>query len=570
MNDFDPPRPWIASYQAGVPADLEPVTSSVLDLLDEAVEEFPDAPAIEFFGAVTTYREFYERVERAAGALLDLGVIPGTKVAIALPNSPQHVVAFYAVQRLGGVVVEHNPLYRQDEFEHLFSDHRAPVAIVWDKVAATLQSMDRDLRPRVLISVNLTREMPLATRLALMLPLPRARASLEALHSPTVDTIQWARLLKHTPLAKTFPGPSSEDLAVVQYTSGTTGVAKGVELLHRNLVANARQCSLWGTEVPHGEGTSVFGVLPMFHAYGLTLCLTVSVALRARLVLFPKFDPDLVLDAMKRHVPTIFPLVPPIAKRLLATAAERGMPLPKVGIAISGAMPLSVDVITPFEESSGGYLLEGYGMSECSPILMINPFNDDRVQGSVGLPVPGTEVRIVDPDHPEVDIPTGESGELLVRGPQVFRGYFGRPEETASVFYQGWLRTGDIATIDERGYVRIVDRIKELIITGGFNVMPSEVEDVLRRFPHVRDVAVVGLPHPHSGEEVVAAVVVVPGVSLDVAALRAFAREHLTPYKVPRRVVQLDELPANQMGKVVRRKVRELLLAQQQAERRGQ
>lgn len=562
-STFDPPRPWTASYGVGVPDDLEPVTGSIVDLLIDTAHEHPDAPATEFFGRTTTYFELLELVERAAGALLDLGVVPGSRVAIGLPNSPQHVIAFYAVQRLGGVVIEHNPLYRPEELEHLFRDHRARVAIVWDKIAGSIQAMDPEVQPEVLISVNLTRAMPLTTRLALMLPLPQARKSLEALTTTVSNTLHWYSLLRHAPVASTFPKPGTDDLAVIQYTSGTTGVAKGVELTHRNLLSNARQCVLWGVDVPHGVGTSVYGVLPMFHAYGLTLCLTVSVSLAARLVLFPKFDPELVLDAMRKHPATLFPLVPPIASRLLSKAKERGQSLAGTGIAISGAMPLPPNVIEPFEQDSGGYLLEGYGLSECAPILMINPFNDDRTPGAVGLPVPGTEVRIVDPENPSIDMPQGQRGELLARGPQVFRGYFNRPEETAQAFHDGWFRTGDIAIMDERGFVRIVDRIKELIITGGFNVMPSEVEDVLRQHPHVTDAAVVGLPHPHSGEEVVAAVTVVVGITLDIAELRSFARERLTPYKVPRRVDVVDSLPLSQLGKVMRRKVREALLADQ-------
>jgi long-chain acyl-CoA synthetase len=278
-------------------------------------------------------------------------------------------------------------------------------------------------------------------------------------------------------------------------------------------------------------------------------------------VLFPRFDPDMVLEVTKKHPATFLPLVPPIADRLLKAAKEKGVSLAGTQIAISGAMALPHELVVPFEEASGGYLVEGYGLSECSPVLMANPVADNRVPGTVGLPLPGTECRVVDPDDPTQDVPRGERGELIVRGPQVFGGYYGKPEETEAVFTDGWFRTGDIVTIDEAGFVRIVDRIKELIITGGFNVAPTEVENALRQHPRVEDAAVVGLPSEHSGEEVVAAIVVTPGPDVDVEEIRSAVRGILTPYKVPRRIFVVDELPKSLIGKVLRRQVRDRLLA---------
>lgn len=240
------------------------------------------------------------------------------------------------------------------------------------------------------------------------------------------------------------------------------------------------------------------------------------------------------------------------------------MSLKGTRIAVSGAMALPHELVVPFEAASGGYLVEGYGLSECSPVLMVNPVAEGRVPGTVGLPLPDTECRVVDPDDPAIDVAPGDRGELLVRGPQVFSGYYGRPDETAAVFVDDWFRTGDIVTIDERGFVRIVDRIKELIITGGFNVAPTEVEHALRQHPQVEDVAVVGLPSDHSGEDVVAAIVLADGVSeIDTEALRTFCRDHLTPYKVPRRIIVIDELPRNLIGKVLRRQVKERLLTEE-------
>ncbi|PYD01207.1 long-chain fatty acid--CoA ligase [Microbacterium esteraromaticum] len=561
MTEFVPPRPWTASYAEGVPEDLPEVTGSLIDIVDASVRDYPDAPALQFFGRETTYRDMQDAIERAAAGLRDLGVGPGDPVAIVLPNCPQHIIAFYAVLRLGAVVVEHNPLYTPRELRKQFEDHGAKHAIVWSKVAATVQEFPADLAVTSLISVDVTKSMPLTTRLMLRLPIAKARASRDSLTTKVRGAISWDSLVASAPLPASHPRPGTDDLAIIQYTSGTTGTPKGASLTHRNLLANAAQARAWVPSITRGDGCVVYAVLPMFHAYGLTLCLTFAMSMGARLVLFPKFDPDLVLEVAKRHPATFLPLVPPIAERLLAAAHEKGVSLAGTEVAISGAMALSHDLVVPFEEATGGYLVEGYGLSECSPVLMANPVADNRVAGTVGLPLPGTECRVVDPENPTVDVPAGSAGELIVRGPQVFSGYYGKPEETEAVFVDGWFRTGDIVTIDERGFVRIVDRIKELIITGGFNVAPTEVEGALRQHPDVVDAAVVGLPSERSGEEVVAAIVVEDGKEVDVEAIRAFARSILTPYKVPRRLFVVDELPKSLIGKVLRRQVKERLLA---------
>lgn len=560
MTTYDPPRPWIASYAEGVPQDLEPVTGSLVDIVAASARDYPDAPALQFFGRTTSYRSLHEQIERAAAGLRDLGVRAGDPVAIVLPNCPQHIVAFYAILRLGAVVVEHNPLYTPRELRKQFEDHGAKHAIVWTKVAKTIQEFPADLAVTALVSVDITKAMPFGTRAALKLPIAKAREAREALHERVNGTVAWEDVVGATPLPPSHPAPATDDLALIQYTSGTTGTPKGASLTHRNLLSNAAQARAWVPSIVRGDGCVVYAVLPMFHAYGLTLCLTFAMSMGARLVLFPRFDPDMVLDVTEKHPATFLPLVPPIADRLLKAAQEKGVSLAGTQVAISGAMALPHELVVPFEAASGGYLVEGYGLSECSPVLMANPVADNRVPGTVGLPLPGTECRVVDPDDPTQDVPPGERGELVVRGPQVFSGYYGKPEETEVVFADGWFRTGDIVTIDDAGFVRIVDRIKELIITGGFNVAPTEVESVLRQHPLVEDAAVVGLPNEHSGEEVVAAIVVAPGEEIDVEAVREFARGILTPYKVPRRVFVVDELPKSLIGKVLRRQVRDRLL----------
>ena len=561
MSSYQPPRPWVSSYAAGVPQDLAPVSGSLIDIVAASARDYPDAPALQFFGRETTYAQLQEAIDRAAAGLRAQGVRPGDPVAIVLPNCPQHIVAFYAVLRLGAVVVEHNPLYTPRELRKQFEDHGAKHAIVWNKVVATVQEFPADLAVTTLVSVDVTRAMPFLTRVALRLPVAKARESRAALTERVRGTITWESLVQSAPLPTTHPSPGTDDLAIIQYTSGTTGTPKGAALTHRNLLANAAQAQAWVPSIQRGKGCVVYAVLPMFHAYGLTLCLTFAMSMGARLVLFPKFDPDLVLDVMKKHPATFLPLVPPIADRLLAAANAKGVSLEGIEVAISGAMALPHELVVPFEAATHGFLVEGYGLSECSPVLMANPVADNRVPGTVGLPLPGTECRVVDPENPTVDVTEGSAGELLVRGPQVFGGYYGKPEETEAVFVDGWFRTGDIVTVDDAGFIRVVDRIKELIITGGFNVAPTEVESALRQHPQVSDAAVVGLPSDHSGEEVVAAIVVDGDADVDVEAIREYARSILTPYKVPRRIFVVDELPTSLIGKVLRRQVKDRLLA---------
>ena len=549
-------RPWLRHYGEGVPAEVEVPEGSLFDLLDDAVRRFGDSVALEFFGAETTYAELGRRVARAAEGLRRLGVAAGDRVALVLPNCPEHIVAFYGALRLGAVVVEHNPLYTRAELEHQFRDHGATVAIAWDKVAPLVQAMPG---VRHVVAVDMTSSMPLAKRLALRLPIAKARAARAQLTAPARGAMPWPRLLDRGAIFESHARPGPDDLAVIQYTSGTTGSPKGAMLTHRNLGANAAQGRAWVPGLVAGRET-VYAVLPMFHAYGLTLCLTFAMSIGARLVLFPKPDVDLVLAAARKHPPTFLPAVPPIYDRLARAAVERGIDLSSVRFAISGAMPLTTEILERWEAATGGLLVEGYGMTEASPVVLGNPVGRSRRPGAVGVPFPSTEIRVVDPEEPSRDRAPGEAGELLVRGPQVFGGYWGKPDETAATLLPGgWLRTGDIVEVDADGFVTIVDRIKEIIISGGFNVMPSEVEATLVRFEGVTDAAVVGLPRDDGSEQVVAAVTVDGDVDLE--ALREHCRGSLAAYKVPRRIEVVDELPRSQIGKVLRREVRERLLA---------
>jgi long-chain acyl-CoA synthetase len=550
-------RTWTRHYADGVPADIEVADASLVDLFEDSVARFDDNVALEFFGAETTFASLATQVRAAAEGLHRRGVVAGDRVALVLPNCPQHIVAFHAVLRLGAVVVEHNPLYTASEMAHQLDDHRATVAVVWDKAVHLVRgsgSVD------TIISVDLTRAMPRTTRLALRLPVPKARASRAALTAPAPGTVPWRALLSHGELPEDHPRPRADDLAVIQYTSGTTGVPKGAMLTHRNLRTNAAQGRAWVPGLVDGQEV-IYAVLPMFHAYGLTLCLTFALSIGARLVLFPRFDVDLVLAAARRHPPTFLPAVPPIYERLARAAEERDVDLSSVRFAISGAMSLPAGTLELWERVTGGLLIEGYGLTETSPVAIGNPLGRDRRAGAIGVPFPNTEIRVVDPDDATTDRAPGERGELLIRGPQVFEGYWEKPDETREAFVgDGWFRTGDIVEVDPDGFVSVVDRIKEIIITGGFNVMPSEVEAVLRRHPDVADAAVVGLPRGDGSEDVVAAVQLSPGRALDADAIRQHCRAHLAAYKVPRRVVALDELPRSLIGKVLRRQVRDSLI----------
>ncbi len=557
-------RPWLHSYAPGVPADIEPVTGTLVDLIDDAVAAHRGKVALEFFGRETTYRDLGDEIDRAAEGLRKLGVTAGDRVAILLPNSPQHVVAFYATLRLGAVVVEHNPLYTDRELRHLFEDHGAKVAIAWDKLVGRLRELPGDLRFDTVVSVDVTRGMPLGTRLALKLPIPAARKSREALTARAVGDVTWSDLVSGRPLKRRHPRPALDDVALLQYTSGTTGSPKGAVLTHRSLRSNAEQGRAWVQGAVEGEET-VYGVLPFFHAYGLTLCLTFAMRIGARLVLFPKFDVDLVLKAAAKHPPTFLPAVPPIYQRLAEAAEQRGVDLRSARFAISGAMNLPLSTVTAWERVTGGMLVEGFGLTETSPVALGNPMGPTRRPGTVGVPFPSTEARVVDRDDPDPERPVtpGAAGELILRGPQVFRGYWNRPDETAEAFLPGgWFRTGDIVSMSADGYVTIVDRIKELIVTGGFNVAPSEVEEAVRGVAGVAEAAVVGLPRDGGGEDVVAAIVVEPGSTVDPEEVRDHCREQLAAYKVPRRVVVVAELPRSLIGKVLRREVRDALIAE--------
>ena len=553
-------KPWLRFYPEWTDHTLNYGDDTLADLYDRNLAANGRKPATRFFGRSMTYTQLDEQVRRAADGLRKVGVAQGNRVAIMLPNCPQHVVAFFAVQKLGAVVVEHNPLYTANELRPQFNDHGAKVAVVWDKAADTAKKLAKDTPLETIVSVDMTKAMPLVQRVALRVPVGKLKEARASLTAQAKDTLPWEKFLGE-PRAIDTPRMLSDDPALILYTSGTTGSPKGAPLTHRNLQANPIQGRAWVKELQE-PGQRMLATLPFFHAYGLTFSLTLTFLIGSELILLPAPTMDLVMGAMrKKNPPTFVPGVPTVFERIVSTAEEEGADMSAVQTGFSGASSLPAEVIEGWEKATGGRLVEGYGLTETSPILIGNPPTDDRRPGYIGIPFPDTEIRIANPDNLDEEMPYGEAGEILAKGPQVFGGYLNNDEASATVFHDGWFRTGDMGVMDEDGFIKLVSRIKELIITGGFNVYPAEVEEALRTHPDIEEVTVVGRPRKDGSEDVVACVVLAEGTKLDPDGLKEFARENLTRYKVPRTFYHFEDLPKDQLGKIRRCEVRDALLA---------
>lgn len=543
-------------YAPGVPPVVEVPEQTVTEMLLEVARRYPQRVALDFFSHATTYRELVERVRRAASALEAAGVRPGDRVALVMPNCPAHVEAVFATMLLGAIAVEHNPMAPAHELRTEFDAHGARVVVAWENAVDKLAFLPRDA---VVFGMDLTRDLPRTSQVLLHLPLPSARRRRADLSTRVPHHVRpWHRALESArPWTGACPA-SPDDPALLIHTGGTTGVPKAAVLTHRNLLANVEQDIAW-VRVLH-EGSEVFYcVLPLFHAFGFGASFLAGIRLGATLALFPKFDTTMVLTSQKRLPCTFFLGVTPMYERLLRTAEEMDADLTSMKFSLCGAMPMSPELAARWEAASGGLVIEGYGMTEASPVILGNPLSTERRPGALGLPFPSTEVRIVDPEDITVDVPTGEVGELICRGPQVFAGYWDRPDETAEVLVDGWLRTGDLVRLDHDSIV-MADRRKEMINASGFNVYPSQVEDAVRTMPGVRDVAVVGIPAGASDESVVAAIVLEAGASITLEDVRTWAEKSLAHYALPRQLVVVSELPRSQIGKVVRRRVREDIL----------
>lgn len=548
-------RPWLASYPDGVPADYDFPRVPVPRLLDDAASSFPNGTALAFLGTTLTYRELQDAVDRFAGALKGLGVGKGDRVAVILPNCPQNVIAFFATLRLGAVVVQHNPLYTEAELRHQLADCGATVVVCLDRVLAAVEAVRGDTAVRHVVVTSLTDYLPASARLKLRLPLKKARrlrAEISASVPKTAAVQHFLPLLKASSPARQEAVDAENDLALLQYTGGTTGLSKGAMLTHYNLVSNAYMNRLWDTGATAGKEVCL-AVLPLFHAYGLTVAMNATVLLGGTLVLLPRFDLDQVFAAIDRWKPTMFPGVPPIYKALTDSPKVRDHDLRSIRLCVSGAMKLPAEIQEQFERVSGASLVEGYGMTETSPSTHCNPVGGTRKPGSIGVPLPGTACKLVDQEDSSKEVPVGEPGELAIAGPQVFRGYWGRDDLTGVFTDDGYVLTGDIAVMDADGFFTVVDRKKELIIAGGFNIYPSEVEEVLFRLPGVADCVVVGVPDKYRGETVKAYVVTAPGSTLSQAEVIEHCARELTAYKVPKLVEFRESLPRTVVGKVLRR-----------------
>jgi long-chain acyl-CoA synthetase len=547
----DVATPWLDSYPPGVPEHVDVPGGNLARLLDDAARDFPSAPALHFQGRTVSYAQLAEQAWRFAGALAGLGVGKGTKVGLVLPNCPQVVVAFFGALRLGAVVVQNNPLYTERELGHQLGDAGVEVVICLDLAYERIKPIREQSAIREVVVTSLLDELPAVRRV--IAPYTRRGKAAAAAIGKDEPVRRWRDLMAGaiTRAGEAEVDPAG-DLALLQYTGGTTGSSKGVMLSHRNLRANTEQVRAWFPDADPGREV-MMAVLPFFHAYGLTVCLLLGVRLGAALVLLPRFDLDQVMAAVDRHRPTLFPGVPTMYVAINNEVAKGGHDLSSIKACLSGAAPLPLEVAERFERYSGGRLVEGYGLSECSPVALANPIYGKRKAGTIGMPLPDTLARVVDAADPDSLPPAGEPGELAIKGPQVMRGYWNRPEESAQVLRDGWLLTGDLALMDDEGYFQIVDRKKDLIIAGGFNVYPREVEEVLYEHPKVEEVSVVGVPDSYLGEVVKAFVVLRPGEEATTEEIRSFAKERLAAYKVPRVVEFRDELPKTLIGKVLRR-----------------
>jgi long-chain acyl-CoA synthetase len=565
-------RAWFTSWPSDVPRTKEPYPEvSIYRMFADAAARFPDRPATAFFGKRLTYKELHDDVERFSAVLVALGVKQGDRVGLLLPNCPQYLTAWYACQRIGAIAVGNNPLYTQRELEHQLADAGIQVMVVLDQVYENFGKVRDAVGIRDVIATKITDAMKFP--LNVLAPLKFKR---EAKHEgkpwppigPNERVRWWKDLMRQShlipPVATVDP---LNDPAAFVYTGGTTGYSKGAMLSHHNLVSNAIQARALFSEARDGED-GIMCVLPFFHSFG-TVAMNLGLLHGWKVAMLPRFDLKLTLKELQREKPSIFPGVPRLYIQLNEAPETQKYDLKSIRACVSGASPLPLAVAKRFEEVTGGaQVVEGYGLTEASPVTHANPVLGTRKEGSIGLPLPDTDCKIVSLEDPDQEVPAGERGELCIRGPQIMLGYWNRPDATAETIRNGWLHTGDVAIMDDDGYFRIVDRMKELILVSGFNVYPTEIEDVIFRHPKVLKVSVVGIPDDETGERVKAFVVPKPGESVTAEELDAFCRDPksgLTGYRVPKDWEFRDSLPETLIGKVLRR----VLLEEERAKREG-
>ncbi|MGZ8622688.1 MAG: long-chain-fatty-acid--CoA ligase [Actinomycetota bacterium] len=554
-------RPWHATYPPDVPISLAPYPrESVFALLQNAAAGFPDRPALAFFGRHLSYGWLLKEVERFSAVLAGLGVQKGDRVGLILPNCPEYVIAWYACMRIGAIAVGNNPLYTERELEHQIKDSGTRVMVVLDQVYARFGRIRGAAGVQEVIAVRLNHYMPAPIKWLAPLKF-RSDAKKHETSLPFIppqhEVRWWSDAMKAAgpvpPVAR-VEDPEKECAALI-YTGGTTGLSKGAMLSHMNLVANARQATAWFPVVRQGED-GILASLPFFHSFG-TLAMNFSMTKAAKLVLIPRFEIDMVLKALSKEKPSLFPGVPRMYIALNEDPRTPTHDLKSLKACISGAAPLPMAVAKRFEAiTDGAKVVEGYGLTECSPVTHANPLMGERREGSIGMPLPDTDVKLTDLDEPDRIVPQGDRGEMCIKGPQVMLGYWNRPDESAMVIRDGWLHTGDVAVMSPDGYFTIVDRIKDMIIVSGFNVYPTEVEAVLYHHPKILKCAVAGVPDATTGERVKAYIVLREGESATAEEITAWCRDPeqgLTGYRVPKDIEFRDSLPETLIGKVLRR-----------------
>jgi len=559
-------HPWIRHYEPGVPAHLEIPDQPLTWLLDRTASRYPDRTALIYSGTRLSYAQFAHDANRFALALQRLGVHKGDRVAIALPNIPQYPIAFYGALLAGAVVVPTNPRYTEREMQHQLADSGARVLVMLDTFYPVVRAVRQQTALEHIILTSPADFLPPVLHALYPLSQRRARSP-----EPPLTRKEWHNdqtlHVMHTLLESypqddravfTLPEPvQASDLAVLQYTGGTTGLSKGAMLTHRNLLANAMQTRAWIPQARDGEEVMLC-VAPFFHAYGLTVGMNFAIHAAASMVLVPRFKAREVVKAIRRYHPTLFPGIPTMYLAIMREAGKHPEALRSIHYCISGAAPLPAHVQAEFEAITGGKLVEGYGLSEASPVTHCNPLTEQCRTGSIGLPLPGVEAAIVDQEMGE-PVPIGEVGELVVRGPNIMQGYWNHAEETSQTFRNGWMRTGDLGKMDADGYFSIVERVKDVIIASGLKVYPREVEEVLFGHPAVAEAAVAGATDAYRGETVAAFVVLKPGMEASEETRREllqYCRQELAAYKVPTILEFRTSLPKSLIGKVIRRELR--------------
>ncbi len=548
-------KPWFKFWPEGVPKSLKYPEVPLSDLLRKTVEKYPDNVALVYFGKEITYKELDLAVDGFATALGDLGVKKGDKVALFLPNMPQFVITYHGAVRIGAITTAISPLYKEWEVEHQLSDSEAETAVVLDLLYPIMEKVWKKTQLKRVIVASLKEYMPKAK--AVLGSLLKKIPSRKVEHKPDVYFFKELLSQREAKPPKVEIDPK-EDLVALQYTGGTTGTAKGAMLTHMNLVSNAVMCAAWlrGT-----EGKEVFlAVLPLFHIYGMTTGMNAPIYLAGKTVLLPRFEPVSTFQAIQKHRVTVFCGAPTMYSMLLAHPELGRYDCTSVRFCISGSAPLPPEVQKKFMEVTGGVLVEGYGLTESSPVTHCNPLDRSMKTvkvGSIGLPWPDTDSKVVDLETGRTDLKPGEVGEVVVRGPQVMRGYWKMPEEAAEVLRGGWLFTGDIGKMDEDGYFYITDRKKDLIKYKGYSVYPRELEDVLYEYSAVKLCGVVGKPDAVAGEIPKAFIVLKEGAKASEKEIMSYVNERVAPYKAIREVEFRGELPMTLVGKVLKRELQE-------------